>query len=51
MTINSNHDGLCNCCNYHLTDDSLTEGVTGFYCSEECLEDSESDWENSYSES
>ena len=45
MVINSitgtDHDGLCEECNEDLTEENLTEGDLGFYCSEECREEAE----------
>lgn len=47
MAINAitrtDHDGLCECCDTQLTDDNLTEGDLGFYCSDGCLEEAEAD--------
>lgn len=31
----TDHDGLCEECNEDLTEENLTEGDLGFYCSEE----------------
>ncbi len=37
----TDHDGLCEECNGDLTPENLTEGILGFYCSEECKEEAE----------
>ncbi len=37
------HDGLCEYCDKVLTKENLVEGDLGFYCSDGCLEESESD--------
>lgn len=38
------HDGLCEQCSEELGHDNVVEGDLGFYCSEDCMEDSE--WES-----
>ena len=47
MAINpitgTDHDGLCEGCNGDLTEENLTEGILGFYCSEECCEEAEAE--------
>lgn len=37
----TDHDGLCECCDEPLTEVNLIEGDLGFYCSDECCEESE----------
>lgn len=40
---NTEHDGLCEECSRPLTKENVVEGDLGFYCSDGCLEQFESE--------